>query len=194
MASYTVMNHQSDQCVIDKVLKGDTNAYAVLVKRYENLVFTVALRVVKQREEAEELAQDTFVSAYKALPKFRGDSKFSTWLYKIVYRKALDRVKQVKRKSVSVQIEKLSEDDINGIQDALTLLEIKERKRIIGESIMKLPEDTASLITLYYYEDLSVKEISKITKLSADNIKIKLFRGRKMLFNILKHHVTQFKN
>ena len=77
------MDKVNDQHYINLVIDGDTNAFAALVDRYKDLVFTLSLKMLQNREEAEEAAQDTFIKVYKSLSRFKGDSKFSTWLYKI---------------------------------------------------------------------------------------------------------------
>jgi len=91
------MTINNDQIIIDQILEGDTNAFSVLVDRYKDLVFTLAIRMVKNREEAEEVSQDTFIKVYKSLSKFKGNSKFSTWIYKVAYNTCLDRLKKIKR-------------------------------------------------------------------------------------------------
>lgn len=161
----------------------------MLVSRYQQLVYTVVYRVVKNREQAEEIAQDTFVKAYTSLSGFRGDSAFSSWLYMIAYRKALDAIKANKRIIRSDRIEEILENEIGPIHDALEYMQEQERKEIIRNSILKLSEDEAVIITLYYFEEKSVKEIVEIIGLSADNIKIKLYRSRKKLYSILKQYV-----
>ena len=83
------MTGNNDQDLIDQTLNGDTKAFGELVDRYQNFVFTIAIKLLKVTEEAEEVAQDSFIKAYNSLAGFRGDSKFSTWLYRIVYHKAL---------------------------------------------------------------------------------------------------------
>lgn len=183
------MNHQSDQYYIDKVLAGEVNAFSELVERYQSLVYTVVLRMVKNKEQAEEVAQDTFVKAYQSLDKYRGDAKFSTWLYTIAYRKSLDVIKAAKRMITSEIIEDISEGEMELVNDALGYLQNKERKQVISDSIMKLPEDEAAIITLYYFEEKSVKEIVEIIGLTADNVKIKLYRSRKKLYSILKYYI-----
>jgi len=183
------MNHQPDQYYIQKVLEGDINAFSILLERYQNLVYTVVYRVVKNKEQAEEVAQDTFVKAYESLAKYRGEAKFSTWLYTIAYRKSLDSVKSNKRLITSELIEEINEGDIEQVTDALSYLQEQERKKIIAESILKLPQEIAVLVTLYYFEEKNIKEIADIVGLTADNVKIKLFRSRKKLYSILKHYV-----
>ena len=183
------MNHQSDQYYIRLILEGKTNVFAILVERYQDMVYTVAHRMVRNKEEAEEIAQDTFIKAFKVLDTYRGDSKFSTWLYTIVYRKSLDGIKKKKRTRVFELIEEISESDIELVHDALSYIQDKERKQIISDSIKKLAEDEAVIVTLYYFEEKSIKEIKEIINLTENNIKIKLYRSRKKLYSILKHHI-----
>jgi RNA polymerase sigma-70 factor (ECF subfamily) len=147
------------------------------------------LRIIKIREEAEEVAQDAFIKAYESLSTFRGESKFSSWLYSIAYRKALDRLRKNKKYMAFELNEEITEGNFEIIENALGYLEDQERKQIIQECISQLPEDDAAIIMFYYFEDQSVKEIAVITGLSEDNIKIKLYRSRKKLFTLLKHFV-----
>lgn len=190
MSSNKEMNHQSDQYYIDLVLNGDTNSFSVLVERYQSMVYTVVYRMIKNKEEAEEVSQDTFVKAFTSLSKFRGDAKFSSWLYTIAYRKSLDAIKVAKRLAVSELIEDITEGEIESVHDALGYLQEKERKQIILDSIRSLPEEETAIITLYYYEEKSVKEIVDIIGLTKDNVKIKLYRSRKKLYSILKHYIS----
>ncbi|MBQ4803770.1 RNA polymerase sigma factor [Aquimarina sp. MMG015] len=184
------MNHQSDQYYIKQVLEGDVNAFSTLVERYQNLVYTVIYRMVRNKEEAEEIAQDTFIKAYKSLSNYRGEAKFSTWLYTIAYRKSLDAIKTKKRFVATELIEEISEGEVTNVNDALSYLQDKERKQIISDSILKLPEEEAVIITLYYFEEKSVKEIKDIVGITENNIKIKLYRSRKKLYSILKYHIS----
>ncbi|AXT56134.1 RNA polymerase sigma factor [Aquimarina sp. AD1] len=184
------MNHQSDQYYIKQVLEGDVNAFSTLVERYQNLVYTVIYRIVRNKEEAEEIAQDTFIKAYKSLSNYRGEAKFSTWLYTIAYRKSLDAIKTKKRFVATELIEEISEGEVTNVNDALSYLQDKERKQIISDSILKLPEEEAVIVTLYYFEEKSVKEIKAIVGITENNIKIKLYRSRKKLYSILKYHIS----
>ncbi len=184
------MNHQPDQYYIDQVLEGNVNAFSVLVEKYQNLVYTVVYRVVKNKEIAEEVAQDTFVKAFRSLQKYRGEAKFSTWLYTIAYRKSLDAIKSNKRIMSSELIEEINEGEIEVVTDALNYLQVKERKQIIADSILKLPEEEAAIVTLYYFDEKSIKEIVEIIGLSQDNVKIKLYRSRKKLYSILKNYIS----
>jgi len=176
----------NDQVYIDSILNGDTNAFAVLVGRYKDLVFTLALRMMKHTEEAEEAAQDTFVKVYKSLNKFKGDSKFSTWIYRVAYNTCLDRLKKNKRQQYTVEINEYTAHQVKTLDNALDKIEAKEREQAIQDCLALLPSEDSFLLTLYYFEELSLEEIGKIVDLKPNNVKVKLFRSRKKLATILK--------
>lgn len=181
------MSNQPDEYYILQTLNGDVNSYAFLVEKYKHMVFTLTIKIVKNREEAEEISQDVFVKAYEKLNSFKGESKFSTWIYKIAYYASLDSIKRNKRQLNSENIEAINEIDFENVQDALQYLQDKERKEIINDALLKLSEDERIILTLFYFEEMPIKEISKVVNLSTDNIKIKLFRSRKKLASILKN-------
>lgn len=176
----------NDQHYINLILKGDTNAFAVLVDRYKDLVYTLALRMLKNREEAEEVSQDTFIKTYNALSKFKGDSKFSTWIYKIAYRTCLDRLKKNKKYNNHVTIDEFTAHHVKTIDNALYKLEQQEQRKVIQDCIALLPSEDGFLLTLYYYNELSLNDISEIVSLTPNNVKVKLYRCRKKLASILK--------
>ena len=183
------MTHETDHHYIQETLAGNTQAFSVLVERYRDFVYTIALKMLKVREEAEEVAQDSFVKAYESLWTFRGDSKFSSWLYRIVYRKSLDRLRKHKKIRTLDLVEETTEAETQSIENALQTLEAMERSVIIQKGLEQLPEVEAAIVGFYYFEGLSVREISDITELTEDNIKIKLYRSRKKLFSYLKFYV-----
>jgi len=179
----------NDQVYINKILNGDTNAFTVLVDRYKDLVFTLALRMVKNREEAEEVSQDTFIKVYNSLNRFKGDSKFSTWIYRVAYNTCLDRLKKNKRQEYTVAIDEYTEHQVKTLENALDALEEQEKQLAIKKCLEMLPSEDSFILTLYYFEELSLDEISKITGLKPNNVKVKLFRSRKKLATILKKHL-----
>jgi RNA polymerase sigma-70 factor (ECF subfamily) len=154
------------------------------VDRYKDLVFTLALRMLKNREEAEEVSQDTFIKVYNSLIKFKGNSKFSTWIYKVTYNTCLDRLKKNKRQQNTIAIDKFTEHHIKTLDNALEAMERDERKGAIKNCLELLPSEDSFLLTLYYFEEQSLDDIAKITGLTANNIKVKLFRSRKKLGTI----------
>ncbi|MRX69615.1 RNA polymerase sigma-70 factor, ECF subfamily [Flavobacterium resistens] len=175
-----------DQHYIDKILQGETNAFAVLVDRYKDMIFTLSLKMVKNREEAEEAAQDTFIKVFNSLSKFKGDSKFSTWIYKISYNNCLDRLKKNKKEENNISIDEFSSHLVKTMDNALSALVDTERKQAIQNCLNLLPSDDNFLLTLFYFEDQNLEEIGKIMNINANNVKVKLFRSRQKLATILK--------
>lgn len=180
------MSTLQDQHYIDKILQGETNAFAVLVDRYKDLIFTLSLKMMKNREEAEEVSQDTFIKVFNSLGKFKGDSKFSTWIYKISYNTCLDRLKKNKKEENNISIDDFSSHLIKTMDNALSALEDKERKQTVQNCLNLLPREENFLLTLFYFEDQNLEEIGKIMNINANNVKIKLFRSRQKLAVILK--------
>ena len=176
----------NDQHYINLILNGDSSAFAVLVNRYKDLVYTLSLRMLKNREEAEEVAQDTFIKVYKSLSRFKGDSKFSTWIYKVAYNTCLDRIKKNKKYVNDVAIDEFTAHEVKTIDNALSKLETEEHNQAIKKCITQLPSDDAFILTLYYFEEQSLDEISQVVGLTPNNVKVKLFRSRKKLATIIK--------
>ncbi|RMB64030.1 sigma-70 family RNA polymerase sigma factor [Dokdonia sinensis] len=179
------MTHQDDQYFIDQTLGGDTQAFATLIERHKGLVFTLCLRMLKQREEAEEVAQDVFVKSFQKLSTFGGRSKFSTWLYRITYNRCLDTLSR-KRNQPTHQAYDLNDDiTADGIANVLEQMEAREFTAQISECIQELPETEAFLVTLFYLEEQSLKEIASVTGLKENHVKVKLYRSRKKLYEII---------
>ena len=178
-----------DQQLINQILNGDTSAYGKLIARYKDLVFTLALRMLKHREEAEEVSQDAFLKTYRSLHKFKGDSKFSTWIYKVTYNTCLDRIKKNKKHYNDVAIDDFTINKLETIDNALQHIIDSERQLLIKKCIEKLPPDDAYIMTLFYFEELSLDEISEIIQSTSNTIKVKLYRARKKLAVILEKYI-----
>jgi RNA polymerase sigma factor (sigma-70 family) len=177
----------TDNIYIQRVLRGDKNAYAMLVNKYKQMVFSVSMRILRNREDAEESAQDSFLKAYAQLAQFNGKASFSTWLYRIAYTTAISMLRKRKTEVKSESIdEEFPEDDMpEAVNDALNMLEAEDQRRYIDKALDRLSNEDSLLITMYYLEGFSVAEIAVITELSMPNIKVILFRSRKKLFSIL---------
>jgi RNA polymerase sigma-70 factor (ECF subfamily) len=175
-----------EQFYIDKVLAGESEYFAFLVNAYKNMAFTLALKLVKNREDAEELSQDSFVKAYKKLNTFKGEAKFSTWLYSIVYRNSISflRKKKLDYTELNNVSYKIAED--SEVSDPTNILLQEEQKIYVQKAIDRLPEIDAFLVTLFYLNESTVEEIEEITGLSNSNVKTKLFRARKKLHDTLR--------
>lgn len=176
--------------LIKNVLKGNTAAFGQIVDVYKNMVFTLAVRMIRNREEAEEVSQDVFIKVYKSLGKFKFDSKFSTWIYKIAYNSCLDRIKKNKKFLKDVEINESNFNLIVTVDNALEKLIKDERSLLVRQCVNKLPEQSCALMTLFYFEELSLDEISEITGLSTNTAKVKLHRARKRLVEIMEQHMV----
>lgn len=171
------MKHH-DLFYIDRVLKGDTAAFAFLVDKYKHMVYTIALKISDNEADAEDIAQESFVKAYRQLHTFEGKSKFSTWLYTIAYRTALAQIQENTIDTAPITKEIA---DTYAPDPLSSSVEANEQQYYVREAIQRLPKIEALLVTLYYLEENSVKEMQEITGLTAENIKIRLFRARKKL-------------
>ncbi|MGB5646538.1 RNA polymerase sigma factor [Muriicola sp.] len=179
------MRQLEDSDLVSKTLRGDMKAFGVLVDRYKHMVFTLACRLLRNKEDAEEVAQDAFVKAFKALDTYAGDAKFSTWLYKITYNHSLDRLKKKKRTIDTVSIDLSKPVGLEVMNKVLIELEQQDRSRLVKAAIDRLSEEDAAIVTLFYFDDLSIREIAEIVLLSPQTIKVRLYRGRKQLANLL---------
>ncbi len=186
------MNTLTDQSFVEKTLAGDTQAYAFLVNRHKDLVYTVALRMMKNREEAEEIAQDTFVKAYQRLASFKGEAKFSTWLYRIAYHASLDALKRNKRMLATEDVEMYGDDMSESSPDVIQQLSDEERRQKIRQAIGQLMPKDAAVITLFYLEEHSIKEVAVALDMSDSQVKVRLHRSRKKLMNLLSQSLAQY--
>jgi len=171
---------------IQRVLNGDTNAYSYLVDMHKDMVYTVALRMLRNPENAEELAQDIFVKAFKSLESFKFESKFSTWLYRITYNAAISRLRKKRLEMSDIDNVQLPEAEVTDTYNALTELKNNEQRIYIKEAIEHLKDEDSLIITLYYLDENSVEEISVITGFTVSNVKVKLHRARKRFYDALK--------
>lgn len=187
------MELEQDNIYIKRVLDGDRNAYAFIVDKYKSMVYTLAYRITKNREEAEEVAQDTFVKAYQSLSSFHGKAKFSSWLYRIVYNSGVSHLRKQKRGNISI--------DETNIPEALYVegkknhdsLSGEERKRFLEIALDSLDEEERVFVILYYYEDRDLEEIAEISGMTKNNAKVKLFRARKKMLSVLDTYLKEEK-
>ncbi len=176
------MKYQEDSFYIREVLKGNTKAYRMLIEKHQSMVFTLALRLVRSREDAEEVSQDAFLKAYQALGSFRFDSKFSTWLYRIVYNLGISRVRKKKNDTRSLNDDEYLIDPPSETENAFEQLGQADRKKYLDLALEQLDPEDAYLLDLFYQGEGTVKEIAEITGLTESNVKIRLFRSRKKLW------------
>ena len=174
--------NQTDAELISEVLAGNNGSFSELVSRYQRYVFTLAMRFTKSREDAEEIAQDCFVKVYRSLGSFQGASKFSTWLYGIVYHTSMTFLRKKKLDIASID----NEETFLQVEDKASDLkanqvEQKSRSEHLEKAISMLLPDDAVIITLFYQGEQSLEEIAKATGYEANTVKVKLHRARQRL-------------
>lgn len=182
----------NDNEIISKVLNGDQQAYAGLVNRYQNYVFTLTMRFTKNREDAEEVSQDIFIKAYRSLADFRGASKFSTWLYTIVNTSCITFLRKKKLEVHSLDNEKVFEAADN--QDSgmrANLVEQKSRVAMVTNAINLLSADDAEVITLFYKAEQTLEEIAAILHVEPNTAKVRLHRARTRLKEKMEAHFAE---
>lgn len=182
----------NDNQIITQVLGGNTQAYALLVKKYQSFVFTMALRYTKNREDAEEVAQDIFVKAFKALRDFRYESKFSTWLYAIVNTTCLSFLRKKKLPTHSLDNENIFEKvDNNDSGMRANIVEQKSKVAMVHHAINMLAPDDAEIITLFYKGEQTLEEIAKALKIESNTAKVRLHRARLRLKEKMEVHFSE---
>lgn len=176
------MAFKDDSFYIEEVLKGNTTAYAPLIEKHKTMVYTICFKIVRKAEEAEELAQDTFLKAFEKLDKFRGEAKFSTWLYRIAYNAAISMTRKRRLEVHALDdfvMANYTEDDA---RENLDTIEPDEQQKMLQSALNTLSDDDYLIINLFYLKETPVNDISAITGLSAANVKVKLHRIRKKLY------------
>ncbi len=174
------MKQRDDIYYIDKVLNGDSSAFAELVDRYKTMAFNISARIVGSREDAEEVAQDSFVKAYRSLSSFKRSAKFSTWLFRIVYNTSVSHYRKSKREVVSGRLDdRAIKHTGQPVEDPAA--DDADLTAALLNALGCLPGEEQTMITLYYYEDSSIDDIALIMNMSASNVKVRLYRARKKL-------------
>ncbi|HAQ18902.1 MAG TPA: hypothetical protein DCR40_06655 [Prolixibacteraceae bacterium] len=179
------MNKTEDQYYIDAVRKGNVQAFSYLVEKYQKLVYTLALKLLKKPEDAEEMAQDTFIKAYQKIDTYEGKSKFSTWLYSITYNGCISELRKRRIEFKSLDDRQISDQDEQKMHDYYRETKKEDQEKYLNLALERLPEDDQVLVTLYYYENQSMDEISLISGLTVSNVKIKIHRARKKMHELL---------
>jgi RNA polymerase sigma factor (sigma-70 family) len=182
----------TDNDIIQLVRKGDQQAYAQLVTKYQNYVFTIILRYLPSREDAEEVAQDVFVKAYRSLGDFRGESKFSTWLYTITTTTCITFLRKNKLDVQSLDNEKVfaQADNMDGGMRA-NQVEQKSRVAMVNQAIKMLSPEDAQVITLFYKGEQSLDEIAQVLGQETNAVKVRLHRARQRLKEKMEKYFAQ---
>jgi RNA polymerase sigma factor (sigma-70 family) len=183
-----------DNLYIQKVLNGDYSAFSYFVNNYKDMAFSIAFRIVDNKEDAEDIVQESFIKAYRSLKKFRQDSKFSTWFYRIVVNNALTKAKESKAIYTNdfAEIENIELEKTETVYAALSHL---DRQKYINLALDQLTVEDRLILTLYYLNENSIEEIEEITSLKKENLKMKIHRARQKMYAILEQELkTEIKN
>lgn len=165
--------------ILKEVIEGHIASFNQIVLGYEQQVFSLAMRILRHREEAEEASQDAFVKAFQQIRSFKGNSRFSTWLYRITFNICMNRLRKNKKEQALVIGDIPME--AKAITDTSGPLKDYERKFYLKQAIEKLNQEEQLYFTLFYQHERSISEIEQITGLKESAIKVKLFRCRQKL-------------
>jgi len=185
---------QTDHEIIRQVLAGDERQYAVLVDRHKDRAMTLALRILANREEAEEAVQDAFVRAFRSLGRFRGDSQFTTWFYRILHNVAVSTLKR-RGKVQHIPYEEDAGLDLevpaDEARDVLATVEQQQLFDIMEQELGRLSERYRVVLSLFYVQEMKYDEISAVLELPMGTVKTLLFRGRESLRRALAERLEQ---
>lgn len=173
-----------DAAVIKRILAGEKKAFAELVDRHKDKAMTLALRMLRNREDAEEATQDAFVRAFRALPRFEWKSSFSTWFYRIVYNVCASQLSR-RGDEVPVPLENADGEGPIGLPSETDLpdlqYESQELGSLVAQELEALPGLYSTVCTLFFAHDMSYDQIVEVTGLPLGTVKVRLFRGRLLL-------------
>jgi RNA polymerase sigma-70 factor, ECF subfamily len=183
----TNSNESSDFLLIDETLQGNVRSFSNLVRKYQDRIYTLVVQSINLREDAKDITQNTFLNAFSSLEKFRRDSSFPTWLYRIAINQIKNYWRQNRKKMIVTESElkSFSEEYRNRFKelpDRENDEHSEESKRLANELMSFLPLEQRQMFILYYVIGYSCQEIADIFKTSTSNVKIQLYRGRNYLY------------
>ena len=184
------MKNLTEEQIIESVVKGNHGDFALLIDIYKDRAFNLLKKMLKNEMDAEEALQDSFIKVFNSLSSFRADSKFSTWFYKIIYNTALTVISSKKRKII-MEMSSIDDHFDIGELDNKIYAEAENSREYILKIVDKLPVRNALVIILFYFDGLSLNEISKVLGISIVNTKVLLHRSRNALRNLVHKHNYQ---
>lgn len=182
---------ENPQNLVKAAKAGDIRALSSLLEQHLDFAFNLAYRVTKNRENAEDVVQEAYIITLNTIRSFKEESKFSTWLYRIVFRTALNHCKRQGIKQKAENEAALLRDE-GFLPNAFEKLMESEKKQVLQEAISKLDVMEQSILLLYYFDEANMNEIAQITQLSESNVKVKLFRARKKLHDLLNETIKHY--
>ena len=178
-----------DSAYIKKVLDGSTDDFRYFIRKYKDQAFSVAVSVVKNEFDAEEVVQEAFIKAFKNLKSFRGKSEFKTWFYRIVINEAFKRIQKTKNEIILPTDQNLPE--VEDFTNTFRGMDADEQRMLVTESLKKLPSKESLSLQLFYLEENSISDITNITGWSEANIKVILHRARKHLLLVVNAMIEE---
>ncbi len=176
-----------DTHYLNEVKKGNTDAFGYFIRTYQNKAFGIAISIVKQEDDAKDVVQNSFITAYSSISKFRNDAKFSTWFYRIVVNTALQFLAQRKRNDIKNEALELSDTEKTACNAVIRKMHQDDLKYLVKTILGLLPSNQALILQLFYIDELSITEIEEVTNFTKPNIKVLLHRGRTSFYNIVKN-------
>ena len=186
------MTREEEYAVVERVLGGDTDAFEALVTAYQKQIYNLTLRYVSSPEDAADLTQEAFLRAFRSLSSFRGDSRFSVWMYRLTTNICIDFLRSRGRGSASSLTVENEDEEIEELDvpderfEPQKELERRELRRAVREGLQTLSEDAREIVILRELEGLSYAEIGERLDLEAGTVKSRLFRARKALCDYLR--------
>jgi len=171
-----------ESVLIKNAIAGDYEALSLLINKYRNIAYNLAISIVKDKESAKDITQDSFLKVLENITRFNNESKFSTWLYRIVYNESLQYIKKIQK----ISITDIESAKIENYSDGILPTEDQNLDLYLYQAIERLDENERNVILLFYLAEKSLREINTITGLSISNIKVILHRSRKKLYENLK--------
>jgi RNA polymerase sigma-70 factor (ECF subfamily) len=180
------MERRSDNYYVEKIRLGETGCFAPLLEKYSKQVFSLIVKIVGNREDAEELTQDVFLKAFGSLSSFRGDCSFSTWIYRIAYNLAVSATRRKNMEFIPVDENVMSNVPDEPDESLCETTVSEERIVYLNFALERLTSEERAMIILFYKDNKSMEEIAFITGLTETNVKTKIFRIRKKLLVLIK--------
>jgi len=189
---------QDDRDLVERARRGDREAFGALVRRYQDRAFNLAYQMVRNREEALDVAQEAFARAYASLPTFKGDATFITWLHRIVVNLAIDSLRRMQRGGTATYddtraMPEEGGDDLPAADDPAAALEMRQVRELLARGIAKLPPAQRAVLLLREVEGLSYEEISRDVGCNLGTVMSRLFYARRRLRQVLKAHLADLR-
>ncbi|MCW3119708.1 MAG: polymerase sigma-70 factor [Chitinophagaceae bacterium] len=186
-----------ERILIEQLKKGDESAFRTIVEKWQDMTYNTALGIVQNAEDAEDIAQEVFVQVYQSINTFKGESKFSTWLYRITIAKALDHERRKKRKKRFAVIKKLFGDTgeevvVPDFEHPGVTFDKKESAAILFKAISQLPENQRIAFTLHKVDGLSYQEVSEVMEVTISSVESLMHRAKNNLKKSLENYYKYY--